>query len=103
MALVEKCQGEDSWVRTLVCTNTAACYPRTCAELGVTHRSVSQARGEFNRREKLNSRGWVDIHTGTIDAVWKELKKHVPTSTNNKTPSFECLCQTVSMAILSPS
>ena len=41
--------------------------------------------GEFNCREKLHSRGWVDIHTGTtIDAVWKELKKYVPTSINNQ-------------------
>ena len=33
---------------------------------------------------QLPPRGWVDIHTGTIDAVWKELKKHVPTSINNQ-------------------
>ena len=69
-----------------MCTDGAACYPRACAELGVTHRSVSHARGEFNRREKLYSRGCVDIHTGMIDAVWKELKKYVPTSINNEPP-----------------
>ena len=55
----------------------APCYRRLCKERRLLHRSVNHSKGEFSRIHRVGS-SRVDIHTGGIDAIWKECKRAIP-------------------------
>ena len=74
---VEVHSGKGGHATTLVVTDGAPCYKRLCQEKRVLHRYVNHSKGEFSRTEKVG-RCHIDVHTGGIDAIWKECKKGIP-------------------------
>ena len=61
----------------------APCYPKLKRELKVLHRSVSHAKGEFVKKDKIHG-CQVSIHTGEIDNVWNAIKSAIPNSLTTK-------------------
>ena len=61
----------------------APCYPKLKRELKVLHRSVSHAKGEFVKKDKIHG-CQVSIHTGEIDNVWNAINSAIPNSLTTK-------------------
>ena len=57
----------------------APCYPKLKRELKVLHRSVSHAKGELVKKDKIHG-CQLSIHTGEIDNVWNAIKSAIPIS-----------------------
>ena len=75
--MMEVRSGKRGHVSTLVVTDGAPCYPRLCKERRLLHRAVNHSKGEFSKIDRVG-RSRVDIHTGGIDAIWKECKRAIP-------------------------
>ena len=71
----------DSKVRTLVCTDGATCYPGWCKKKKLLHQSCSHRKNQFVKTVRRRS-GVLKVHTGTIDGIWKMLKKAIPPTVN---------------------
>ena len=64
---------------TCIISDGAKVYPKIKKHLRLLHRSVSHAKGEFQRTDRL----WgstVSVHTGGIDQAWSSLKANIPKS-----------------------
>ena len=77
--------------KSLLCSDGAPCYPKVASSFGCLHRSVNHSKGEFNRTDRLRFDGRkqrIDVHTGTIDAAWHQLKDAIPSSLAAQSPKI---------------
>ena len=63
--------------RTALLSDGAACYPGLAAEMGVKHFACCHRRAEFVKKVRY-ARKQLEVHTGTIDNVWRMVKAAVP-------------------------
>ena len=80
--------------RTLVISDGAACYPGLRKHYKLLHLHCSHRKNEFVKTA-CRCDGNVQIHTGTIDGVWKLLKAAIPEQPLSKTPKTSELNKTL--------
>ena len=67
----------DGQKKTLVLSDGAKCYPTLCQKHGLLHQSCSHRQNEFVKTIRRHH-GYLQVHTGTIDGVWRLLKQAIP-------------------------
>ena len=82
---VDLYQSDDSWTKTVACTDGAKCYPGLCSKRGLRHFVCNRKKNIFVRQVRTHY-GVLDIHTGTIDNVWTMLKQALPNSLQTRCP-----------------
>ena len=78
---------DSAGVKTWLLTDGARCYPPWSRELGVTHRRVSHATGEFEKKATRNG-ARLSAHTGTIDSTWQKVNASIPNSISSRSPKI---------------
>ena len=66
--------------RTILITDGAKAYPGLCQQFDLQHAFVNHAQGEFSRNQSRGCWPKLQIHTGTVDSIWQNIKDWVPNS-----------------------
>ena len=66
--------------RTVLITDGAKAYPRLCQQFDLQHAFVSHSQGEFSRNQSRGCWPKLQIHTGSVDSIWQNIKDWVPNS-----------------------
>ena len=68
------------WLHTSYGWGGWGCYGSLAAEAGVTHMHCNHAASVFVKAFRQRPYPSIQAHTGTVDALWKCLKDHMPAS-----------------------
>ena len=68
---------------TILCSDGARCYPKLCRTRKIKHFCCSHRQSQFNVKKKWQGKT-IDVHTGTIDNVWRLIKGSLPKTLHTK-------------------
>ena len=72
---------------SVVITDGAPVYPRLCRDHKLKHLSCNHSKGIFCTTKKNRDGTSVEVHTGSIDAMWRLCKMCIPPSLSSKNTS----------------
>ncbi|CAL1163173.1 unnamed protein product [Cladocopium goreaui] len=68
---------------TILCSDGARCYPKLCRTKKIKHFCCSHRQSQFNVKKRWQGKT-IDVHTGTIDNVWRLIKGSLPKTLHTK-------------------
>ena len=89
---LDQCKAFDQLTpRCVMLTDGAPVYPKICKDYKVKHLSCNHSKGIFNIRRRLGGKT-IDIHTGSIDGLWRLMKESVPHALSSKKTAATMRC-----------